>query len=90
MKTFMVVVLILVLILTLVPNPMGMSGMGWCPACLVGHSGTTVSLCLAVLATEIFLLALAFIDQRFTFPFRFIRRLYESSLLRPPRLALGL
>lgn len=89
-KAFLVVLLILAMILVLVPIPMGMGGMGWCPACLIGHSGPAVGLCLAVLAAGIFILALWFLNQRIAPAFTFIRRLDASSLLRPPRPALGL
>lgn len=87
MKALIVTLLILAMLLAGLPMMVGMDGMGWCPACLTGHSSETLGLCLAVLAAGLIILALSAAGRSLTGPPSFRRALFATSILRPPRSA---
>lgn len=86
-KILLAVVLILAIAFGFFFTPMGLSGMGWCPACIPDHLAFCSALCLGIVIPAAFILLAARVTQRMNFAFQFLGRVNLSILLRPPRWA---
>jgi hypothetical protein len=86
-----VTLLIVAMLLVVLPLPMGMAGMGWCPACLTGHAGQALGLCLAILSSAVLMLGSLGSGRNRPVATVLNKTVFACCVLRPPRLpALGL
>lgn len=89
MKILLTGVLIIAMVLVALTLPM-VGGMALCPGCLSGNAGHGFGLCAGMLSVLLSIVALSFSPANRTLRPNFKEALPVDSLLRPPRVAVGL